>query len=229
MAKIMMEHVKKYDDLFLVTPPIQMKETQPPFTITGPYFDVVRKYVDMRPSHAIYNNFFLNYRFGKITNQTIGKNKLHKMPERIAKYLNLSDPERYKGMTQIAKHKIKIQLAFVCIGISFRRTSLSLSKPTKRRSAAQELKKRKKRSAPALNDSTPSSTAASDTSISKDSVNSCDNNLSDVHQSDDTIKCAESEPESLAFDDPDFDFDNSDDCFDDLTDPFGDIDSEMEK
>lgn len=92
----MTEHVKQYDDLFLVTVP--KTETSPPrsFTITGTFFNVVQKYVALRPENA--NRFFTHFRDGKCTTQPIGQNKIFKMPRRIAKYLKLPEPDSYSGI-----------------------------------------------------------------------------------------------------------------------------------
>lgn len=98
--------------MYLVTPPATKDHNQQSFTITGVYFSIVKKYADLRPSHAFCDNFFLNYRYGKCTIQTIGKNKIFKMPQRIAIYLKLPEPERYTG-NEISKEIAKMKFALL--------------------------------------------------------------------------------------------------------------------
>lgn len=97
LPQINVQHVKMYHDMCLVTLPNTKTKVPQSFTITGTYFSVVKKYADMRPYHVMCDNFFLNYRHGKCTVQTVGKNKIFKMPQRIATYLKLPEPERYTG------------------------------------------------------------------------------------------------------------------------------------
>lgn len=72
-------------------------ETKQSFTISGTFFSIVQKYVAMRPKTANTNRFFLTYQEGKCTEQPHGKNKFNGIPRKIAKYLNLPQPELYSG------------------------------------------------------------------------------------------------------------------------------------
>lgn len=68
------------------------------FTISDRYYlDIVRQYMNLRPSHTLTDRFFLCYRQGKCTCQVIGKHKFTKMPQAIATFLNLPDIDRYTG------------------------------------------------------------------------------------------------------------------------------------
>lgn len=93
-----MSDISRYDDMYYVTIPATNTKTykKNSFAITGPVLDIVRRYEKLRPSNAP-EKFFLNYQKGKCTTQTIGKNKFYKMPQRIAEYMNLPNPERYTG------------------------------------------------------------------------------------------------------------------------------------
>lgn len=89
------EHVKRYDNMFVVKIP-QTGSTPPcTFPITGPFVDLVQQYIDLRPGHATTNRFFLNYHNEKCTTQQIGKSQFSGMARRIADYLKLPEPERY--------------------------------------------------------------------------------------------------------------------------------------
>lgn len=98
-----MSDISRYDDMYFVTIPAINTKTvnENAFAITGPLLDVVRRFEKLRPSNAP-DRFFLNYQKGKCTTQAIGKNKFYKMPQRIAGYLNLPNPERYTGNFSIS-------------------------------------------------------------------------------------------------------------------------------
>ena len=51
----------------------------------------------LRPQHTQTSRFFLNFKNGRCTQQVIGKNKICLTPQKIARYLNLEDPESYTG------------------------------------------------------------------------------------------------------------------------------------
>lgn len=83
--------------MFMVNVP--KTETIPPrsFAITGIFFDVVQKYVALRPKNMNENRFFVQFRDGKCGMQVVGQGKMHKMPSRIAKYLKLPQPDSYSS------------------------------------------------------------------------------------------------------------------------------------
>ncbi|XP_037024955.1 uncharacterized protein LOC119066535 [Bradysia coprophila] len=95
LLNVMPEHVKRYDDLFLVTIPQKAAIPQYTFTLTGPFVDFIQQYIDLRPENAAPNRFFLNYHREKCTAQPIGKHQFNGMARRIADYLKLPEPERY--------------------------------------------------------------------------------------------------------------------------------------
>ncbi|KAL7299553.1 hypothetical protein TKK_0007631 [Trichogramma kaykai] len=53
--------------------------------------------MNLRPKKCPTNRLFLTYRDGKCTNQPVGINKIGSIPNAIAKFLNLSDPDLYTG------------------------------------------------------------------------------------------------------------------------------------
>lgn len=72
-------------------------DTKDSFTISGTFFKIVQKYAALRPKNTTDNRFFVQYHEGKCTEQAVGKNQFCKIPRKIAKYLQLSEPERYSG------------------------------------------------------------------------------------------------------------------------------------
>ena len=53
----------------------------------------------MRPENVVSDRFFVNYQNGKCSIQFIGKHKFSKMPNEIALFLELENPETYTGHT----------------------------------------------------------------------------------------------------------------------------------
>ncbi len=91
----MVEHIKVYDDLILVTLPKTESSAKRTFTVTGKFFSIVHKYIRLRPVNATINRFFLHYRDESCSLTPIGRNKFFEMARRVAKYLKLPSPELY--------------------------------------------------------------------------------------------------------------------------------------
>ena len=72
------------------------KNDYPRKFIIGDY-DIVRKYILLRPTNMPSNRFFIQYHNGACQRQVIGKNKISESPKNIACYLNLNNPEGYTG------------------------------------------------------------------------------------------------------------------------------------
>lgn len=98
LTRITMDDVERHGDLFLVKVLQSKTNVSGSFTINGGFAAVVQKYIDLRPTRVqSKERLFVNYQHGKCTVQFIGKNKLSKMPGRIAEYLGLATVERYTG------------------------------------------------------------------------------------------------------------------------------------
>ncbi|XP_047989509.1 uncharacterized protein LOC125228853 [Leguminivora glycinivorella] len=67
------------------------------FTITGEYFELVKKYISLRPDHCHTPSFFIHYQTGKYTSMSVGINQFGNLGKTIAKYLGLPNPELYTG------------------------------------------------------------------------------------------------------------------------------------
>lgn len=90
------DHVKDVDSLLLVNITNTNTKTFRSFTITGKYYNICKKYMDLRPV-VCDNFFFLNYKNGKCTSQNIGINKIGGMAKQVAAYLKLPNTHLYTG------------------------------------------------------------------------------------------------------------------------------------
>lgn len=91
------EDVKDLQTNFLITIPKTKTKIVRTFAINSTFYNIIKKYIDLRPSHVKINSFFLNYQKSKCTIQRIGKNKFADIGRQIAKYLNLPNPQTYTG------------------------------------------------------------------------------------------------------------------------------------
>lgn len=94
---IKIQDVTDFSSTILVTLNNTKNKTTRKFTITGNYYNLCKKYMDLRPANCKSSSFFVNYFNGRCTVQNIGINKFGDMGKQIAKYLNLSDPHLYTG------------------------------------------------------------------------------------------------------------------------------------
>ncbi|KAJ8913790.1 hypothetical protein NQ315_002696 [Exocentrus adspersus] len=79
------------------------------FTISGEFYMIVKKYLDLRPPNPACHFLFLNYQRGKCTIQRVGINKLAAMGKQIALFLNLKDAQLYTG------HTFRRSSATICV------------------------------------------------------------------------------------------------------------------
>ena len=96
MVNVTLGDIVERTDLYLVKVPITKTNVPRSFTITGEFYNIVKRYRILRPN-LIATRFFINYRNGKCTAQFIGKNKLRAMPRKIAEFLKLPEPELFTG------------------------------------------------------------------------------------------------------------------------------------
>ncbi|XP_048002607.1 uncharacterized protein LOC125239148 isoform X1 [Leguminivora glycinivorella] len=67
------------------------------FVVEGKYYNVVKKYKDLRSASVQSNRFFIALRQGKCRSQVIGINKFGAMPKEIAEFLKLPNAKMYTG------------------------------------------------------------------------------------------------------------------------------------
>lgn len=88
-----LDHIHDHNTALIVDIPDAKRR----FSISGIFYDVVKKYMNLRPSNAPTNKFFLNFQKGKCTTQIIGINKFGSFGKQIATFLKLPHPETYTG------------------------------------------------------------------------------------------------------------------------------------
>ncbi|CAH0560672.1 unnamed protein product [Brassicogethes aeneus] len=91
------EDLQDFGSAMLVSVPNNKTKIDRKFILTGQFYEVCKKYAELRPLHTETSSFFLNYQKGKCTIQNIGINKFGSMGKQIARYLKLPNPEEYTG------------------------------------------------------------------------------------------------------------------------------------
>lgn len=86
-------------DMLLVRLPISKTDRPRLFVVTDDFYQIYKRYANLRPKHVTTTRFFLNYRNGKCSQQVIGINSFGSMPKSVAIFLKLHDPKSYTGHT----------------------------------------------------------------------------------------------------------------------------------
>ena len=67
------------------------------FIIGNLFYDVVKKYISLRPPEKFSDRFFIKYTKGTCGRQAIGRHTIGAVPEKIASYLKSPNSNRYTG------------------------------------------------------------------------------------------------------------------------------------
>lgn len=97
LYNIKISDIKDLKSIILIAIPNTKTKIPREFTITGDFYNIVKKYWALRPCNVPSDNFFINFQKNKCTRQVIGINKLGNMPKQIATFLNLDNPQEYTG------------------------------------------------------------------------------------------------------------------------------------
>ncbi|KAJ8680234.1 hypothetical protein QAD02_016021 [Eretmocerus hayati] len=95
IQNIRLRDIRLEETHLVVSIPITQTKVVRTFTITSPLKEVIEKFIKSRPSHQTHEELFLDFRHGKCTSQVMSIDKINQMPERIATWLNLEDPEKF--------------------------------------------------------------------------------------------------------------------------------------
>ncbi|XP_023311407.1 uncharacterized protein LOC111692006 [Anoplophora glabripennis] len=90
------KNLQFFEGCINISVPITKTKVPRNFTVTGDFYNIVKKYSELRPSD-VSSSFFLNFQNGKCTKQVIGINKFGRMGKEIAEFLKLPDPVKYTG------------------------------------------------------------------------------------------------------------------------------------
>ena len=102
LVNITLDNVEDVGSSFIITLPHTKNKTSRTFVIASneggkvDFLQIIRKYTSLRPG-TNHGRFFVFYKNGKCTSQPVGKNTLGKVPNMIANYLKLPNPELYTG------------------------------------------------------------------------------------------------------------------------------------
>lgn len=87
------------NDIVIINIPNTKNGSSRKFVLVEPlWIEVVEKYLAKRPTPDM-PRLFISHRNGKPTKQNIGHNTISKVPQTIAKFLKLNNPETYTGHT----------------------------------------------------------------------------------------------------------------------------------
>ncbi|XP_061726262.1 uncharacterized protein LOC133531880 isoform X1 [Cydia pomonella] len=98
LHRLLFKDIKMFNEALLVNIKKTKNKLDRTFTITGKYYDIVKKFIGTRPKDCRNEHFFLKYFKGKCSQQNVGINAFGNMGKQVATYLKLSDPELYTGM-----------------------------------------------------------------------------------------------------------------------------------
>lgn len=98
LYQMKIEHVQNLGTAILISVPDTKTKVERKFTITGRFYEIVKKYIDLLlDTNSTIGNFFLNYQKGRFTKQVVGINKFGNMPKQVAIFLKLPNPNLYTG------------------------------------------------------------------------------------------------------------------------------------
>ena len=84
--------------MLLIQIPIKKNNVPRFFAIHGQFYEICKKYINLRPNNIEkHKRFFLNFFDGKCTRQPIGINTMGQIPKQISTCLSLPDPQLYTG------------------------------------------------------------------------------------------------------------------------------------
>ena len=96
-TKLIVQDVKNTGNQFIFS----LKDTKTgyprSFVIGAQYYNLVNRYVALRPTGMDTDRFFVRYVDGGCTREVIGKHTVAKVPKTIAEFLNLENPSAYTG------------------------------------------------------------------------------------------------------------------------------------
>ncbi|XP_051173727.1 putative uncharacterized protein DDB_G0282133 [Leptopilina boulardi] len=98
LCEIRTSNIKDFGSHLIVKVQNEERKNERTFFVHGElFYNLYKSYAELRPKNIVTTRFFVNYNYGKCTQQVIGINKFGAMPKQVAKYLNLPNFECYTG------------------------------------------------------------------------------------------------------------------------------------
>lgn len=89
--------LEDHGSIFMVSVPNTKTKIARKFTVTGNFYTIVKKYLNLRPTNISQTVLFFRFQNGKYHSQRIGINKFGAMGKDIATFLKLPDSSLYTG------------------------------------------------------------------------------------------------------------------------------------
>lgn len=89
--------LEDHGSIFMVSVPNTKTKIARKFTVTGNFYTIVKKYLNLRPTDISQTILFFKFQNGKYHSQRIGINKFGAMGKDIATFLKLPDCNLYTG------------------------------------------------------------------------------------------------------------------------------------
>nr|XP_011313355.1 PREDICTED: uncharacterized protein LOC105272829 [Fopius arisanus] len=97
LVSITTDMVKDTSEELIINIPTTKTHVAKKFCVDGEFYNRTKQYIASRSQFPDSRRFFLRYEKGKCVNQVVGLHKFGEVPQLIAKFLNLPEPEIYTG------------------------------------------------------------------------------------------------------------------------------------
>ncbi|XP_034939162.1 uncharacterized protein [Chelonus insularis] len=97
LCYLTVDNIEDKDSVLLVRIPSRRNNRRRSFFVEKKCYEIVKKYMSLRPKDVKTPRFFLKYSNGRCYQQVIGVNTFSTMPKKIAKFLKLPNPEAFTG------------------------------------------------------------------------------------------------------------------------------------
>lgn len=97
ISNLKVTDVEDLNNRFLISINATKNDYSGQFIVGELFYNVMKKYITLRPNDYGSDRFFVRYENGKCIRQEIGRHTVGKTPERIAAFVNLENNQRYTG------------------------------------------------------------------------------------------------------------------------------------
>jgi integrase len=104
LSNLRVQNIEDKGDVMIINIPNTKTNIPRTFTVMNEpdeeeihFLEIIRKYIQLRPSNSSSERFFHAFRNGKCVNQLVGINTMGKITSKIAQFLKIQDPQCYTG------------------------------------------------------------------------------------------------------------------------------------